>query len=348
MLYHENMVQPRLYPPSTVHGSDDAPPLLVTTQEAAWICQVHASTVKRWCDAGQLSCRLTGGGHRRILLGDLVEFARGEGIVTALREFGPELDKVWLASAQAANGRFDALVDCWFRWLMAEDALLLTPSLSLLLDRGLDLALVLDQGVARLMRRVGAAWEEGRIRIGDEHRASEHIVDALHGLRARLTNRPRATNGPQRAIVGAAEGDPHHLGAFMVRLILEARGLAVSYLGANVPGEEFAVQQRRWSADLVCASFSASRAPADAVRLVRGLAQVYEPEQPYHLVLGGAAVGDRTIAFPHRPFRSFAILGSLAELAALLDDWSEDGATATRSDVEAAEAFPAAMTLDGV
>lgn len=337
------MPQPSLSASSSVRGSD-ASPLLITTKEAARICQVHASTVKRWCDAAQLACQLTVGGHRRIILGDLVDFARGEGIVTSLRDFGSELDKVWRASTLAANGQFDAIVDCWFRWLMAEQAVLLGPSLALLLDRGLDLALVLDQGIGRLMQGVGAAWEEGRIRIGDEHRASEHVMDALHSLRAGLAGRRVFSAGPRRAIVGSAEGDPHHLGAFMVRLILEERGLAVSYLGANVPGEEFAMQQKRGAADLVCASFSASRVPDDAVRLVRGLAQAYEPEQPYHLLLGGAALVDRTIAFPYRPFRSFAILGSLVDLTTLLDAWPEDRATAPWLDVETAQAPPLATT----
>ena len=308
------------YPTSTLTTAhrEDAP-ILVTSQEAARICRVHASSVKRWCDAGELPCRLTAGGHRRIALEDLVAFAHNAGLTTPLAAFDDQLAAVWRASSQAGDGRFDALVDLWFSWLMADEPALLDPSLGLLLDRGLPLAAVLDQGVGRLMRRVGDAWEEGRIRIGDEHRASEHVMDALHALRGRLQSGPRPAAVLRRAVVGAAEGDPHHLGSFMVRLLLEERGLTVNYLGANVPGEEFAAQQQRWGADLVCVSFTPPRGPADAVRLVRSLAQGYDPARPYHLALGGGALDGKVVDPPYRPFRSFAVLGSLVELAAWLD-----------------------------
>ena len=95
--------------------------------------------------------------------------------------------------------------------------------------------------------------------------------------------------------------------------------LTVNYLGANVPGEEFAAQQQRWGADLVCVSFTPPRGPADAVRLVRSLAQGYDPARPYHLALGGGALDGKVVDPPYRPFRSFAVLGSLVELAAWLD-----------------------------
>lgn len=298
--------------------AEDAP-ILVTSQEAARICRVHASSIKRWCDAGELPCRLTAGGHRRIALDDLVAFGRQTGLATPLAAFGDQLNAVWRASSRAGEGHFDALVDLWFGWLMADEPGLLDPSMGLLLDRGLSLAAVLDQGLGRLMRRIGDAWEEGRIRIGDEHRASEHVMDALHALRGRLQPLPRPVDAVKRAVVGAAEGDPHHLGAFMVRLVLEQRGLTVNYLGANVPGEEFAAQQQRWGADLVCVSFTPPRGPDDAVRLVRSLAQGYDPARPYHLALGGVAIEGKVVDPPYRPFGSFAVMGSLVELVAWLD-----------------------------
>lgn len=210
-------------------------------------------------------------------------------------------------------------MDLWFSWLMADEPALLDPSLGLLLDRGLPLAAVLDQGVGRLMRRVGDAWEEGRIRIVDEHRASEHVMDALHALRGRLQPGLRPAAVLRRAVVGAAEGDPHHLGSFMVRLLLEERGLTVNYLGANVPGEEFAAQQQRWGAEpglrLLHTAARTGRCRPAGAQSGAGL----RPHRPYHLALGGGALDGKVVDPPYRPFRSFAVLGSLVELAAWLD-----------------------------
>ena len=49
---------------------------LMSTTEAAQICGVHQTTIIRWIDAGRLDAQKTPGGHRRIVLGDLVRFMR--------------------------------------------------------------------------------------------------------------------------------------------------------------------------------------------------------------------------------------------------------------------------------
>lgn len=305
------------FPTSPEPWGEDAGPVLVTTQEAARLCRVHSSSIKRWCDSGELPCQLTAGGHRRIRLTQLAAFADEAGLEHSLAAFGPALDAVWRAGDQALSGRFEALTWLWHGWLMADRPALLGPSLALLLERGLPLPQLLDQGLGGLMRRVGEDWEAGRIGVGDEHRASEQVMDALHALRARSAPLPPPAAGPRRAVVAAAEGDPHQLGAFMVRLVLEARGLAVRYLGANLPGEDLVAQQRQGGAQLVCVSFSPPRGSGDALRLLRQLAQAYDTEAPYHLVLGGGALAGRPIDLPELPFLSLAVLDNLTDL----DDW---------------------------
>lgn len=303
----------------------DEGPVLVTTQEAARLCRVHSSSIKRWCDSGELPCQVTAGGHRRIALRQLAAFAAATGLDRSLAAFGSELDAVWRAGDQALAGRFAALVRLWHGWLMADRPTLLGPSMLLLLERGLPLAQLLDQGLGGLMRQVGEDWETGRIGVSDEHRASEQVMDALHALRAHLASRAGPAAGPHRAVVAAAEGDPHQLGAFMVRLLLEARGITVGYLGADLPGEDLAVEQHRVAADLVCVSFTPPRGPGDALRLLRSLAQAYDPASPYHLVLGGAALAGRLPALIAPPFRSLQVLDSLVDLDAWLDRLLDPG-----------------------
>ena len=46
-----------------------------TSTDLAKLFCVNESTVKRWADAGKLSCFRTVGNHRRFTSGDVVEFA---------------------------------------------------------------------------------------------------------------------------------------------------------------------------------------------------------------------------------------------------------------------------------
>lgn len=53
---------------------------LLGTRTAAGILRVDTTTVQRWIDSGLITGYRTPGGHRRILYGDLIAFARQQGI----------------------------------------------------------------------------------------------------------------------------------------------------------------------------------------------------------------------------------------------------------------------------
>jgi hypothetical protein len=88
--------------------------------------------------------------------------------------------------------------------------------------------------------------------------------------------------------VAGAPGNQHAVGPFLARLLLEARGWRVRYLGADVPADELAEQQRASSASLVCVSFGRPQVPADAIRLSRQLAAAAAAGPAFRLVMGGA------------------------------------------------------------
>lgn len=82
------------------------PRTALTTSDAASLLQVHPSTVKRWCNGGDLRSDLTQGGHRRIAIADATSFAEKKGIATVLSPFHPYEAHVW-AALQAATERDD-------------------------------------------------------------------------------------------------------------------------------------------------------------------------------------------------------------------------------------------------
>lgn len=299
--------------------TDLAQRLLLSTSAAAEILAVHPSTVKRWSEGGALPSARTRGGHRRIHLRDALSVARERGIPTFLDPFHPWEANVWLAMAAAQeSGDFRRLVGLAFGWLARGETELLGRLFFEVGRRdGIPLALFLDEGIRGFMRSVGEEWRKGRLPVGDEHMATQVVLEAL--LRIRMSresasppNGAPATPKPV-AVVGSMEGDHHDLGAQAARAVLEWEGWKVYYLGPNVPIEEFAGVQQAQVAGLVCISFSSNSTIPDLQRAVRVLAEFYRPRTPHALALGGTledvTVGD----LGPGPFEDLSFSTSAAE-----------------------------------
>lgn len=285
----------------------DPDPVLSTT-EAAELFDVHPSTVKRWCDRQELDCRRTAGGHRRIPLSRALERARAEGVDLRLLAFEERAGRVWEATRAARERDFDPTlllaVEC-----LDDDA----PErfgeflIHVSADAGVDLSLFLDEALRPTMERIGDRWEEGRIRVGEEHLVSEVVTRALDRVRRPTDGDAQLPTWSPVALVGSVEGERHVLGARCVRLVLERSGWRVRFLGADVPMEEWNVLARLYGARMLCISFSSLRREGDVLRCVRRLSEGYDPEHPYALALGGAAPveGPPTGRWPFTALRFF-------------------------------------------
>jgi hypothetical protein len=179
------------------------------------------------------------------------------------------------------------------------------------------LPLLLDEGVGGFMARVGQSWRDGRLRVGEEHLASQTLLESLLRLRTsflREGSEPRSGSGPSEklAVVGSTDGDLHHLGALCVRLVLEREGWETLYLGPSVPVEDFASVQRARQASLVCISISPTDGGSDPIRSLRTLEGLYDPTRPYALALGGRGVrnGNGSLARLEATFRGVALFDS--------------------------------------
>lgn len=294
-----------------MHGYNSE--LFLTTSEAAELLGVHPSTVKRWTDADELASEKTDGGHRRIYLRAVLGFAGERGIATYLAPFEPFESHVWLAVRDAVrHDDFERMVSLALGWLLRGYPKRITALLQELGAReDLAFARVCDGLIAPFMTEVGTAWREGRLRIGEEHMASQAVSEAL----IRLTAEPLAAAPPSRngqgprplAVVGAMEGDEHHLGALCVRILLEREGWDVNYLGPNTPAEEFSAFQQKQGASMVCVSFAPPARAAKMRRCLNVLSEFSRQDAPFDLVFGGGAAGAVTEEVPDLPFRSFRI-----------------------------------------
>jgi DNA-binding transcriptional MerR regulator/methylmalonyl-CoA mutase cobalamin-binding subunit len=142
---------------------------------------------------------------------------------------------------------------------LARLAVVLTPR-----QLALDVALP-------LMSRVGEAWHEGRLTIGQEHMATAEIR-SLVGALARLQEPPP---GAPRLLVATVEGEPHELGALVASLLATGAGAAPFYFGAGLPVRELVAAARRLRPRAVVLSLAGSddqaRVPAAVAELARSL-----------------------------------------------------------------------------
>lgn len=295
---------------------------LLTTREAADLLDVHESTVKRWCNADELRHLATRGGHRRIGVADLMAFARAQGLQSPLLDFHPFEAEVW-EGLKSARGRGDyrPLSSLSLEWALTDRPHLIEALFRLLGGRGIvPTGRMFDELLGTLMRSVGEAWRQGKIGVGEEHFSTQIVMDALHQMRAFLHASHPVYRDPARrqqlaqaAVVACAEGEQHELGAMCVRILLEEHNWRVYYLGANVPIEEVAAFQKKQGAELVALSFVPPRAPSDAQRTVRLLAEMYDARTPYALALGGSGLAGEAAAFGQIPFLELKTFDRLAD-----------------------------------
>jgi excisionase family DNA binding protein len=287
--------------------------LLLTTSQVAQLLRAHPSSVKRWCNEGELPFAKTEGGHRRIHLRDALQLARSRDIATFLDPFAPYEGHVWSAVADIAAGRgFYTLNSLALGWAMRGYAERVGQLYGDLLRLGQPpMHDVFDEGIRELMRLVGEAWRDGRLRVGEEHLTSQSILEALIRFRLEMPTASRNGRGvppPRRAVVGCMEGVQHQLGAMCARLSLEREGWEVLYLGPDVPVEELAAVQRSREAELLCVSFAGVGSIGDVRRCVRILGEFYRPAQPYSLVLGGSVEDE--LDLPPKPFKEVVLVES--------------------------------------
>jgi DNA-binding transcriptional MerR regulator/methylmalonyl-CoA mutase cobalamin-binding subunit len=147
----------------------------------------------------------------------------------------------------------------------------------------LSVPVLLDQVLTPLLRNVGDDWQEGRIRVGQEHIASAQIRLFLGNLLAAYNTNP---SGPV-FLAATLAGHLHELGALMVSITAATDGWNVIYVGGNLPALEIAALASRLNARMVGISVVY---PADDPRFSTelGLLKRHLPgEVP--LVVGGSA-----------------------------------------------------------
>lgn len=261
--------------------------MLLSSRQTALLLDTHESSVKRWCNAGELSHSTTAGGHRRIALSDVVAFAVQQGVGRDLITISEWAETVVDGVQRLRRGRvIPSLRQVVCDWLLDASSIRVTALFRIARTFDVPLSTLYDGLIAEVLQSVGDSWAQGAFAVGEEHRVSESLLDVLYGIQTALEGQLPA-QAPS-VILGTMEGEEHVSGAMMIRTLLSEAGHSVCYLGRNVPSEDFLMFQQKHRAPLVCLSATISRAPEQVIQVVNQLLSLPESQSPFRVAVGGS------------------------------------------------------------
>jgi trimethylamine corrinoid protein len=122
-------------------------------------------------------------------------------------------------------------------------------------DAGIDPAEIVENGIAKGLRRVGERFENGEAFLTDLIGAAAAAKAALDSvLRPAMAKARTSHRSLAKVVLGTVSGDIHDIGKNIVAAMLFASGFEVVDLGTDVPIDDFAAKSDEIGAEVVGAS----------------------------------------------------------------------------------------------
>lgn len=277
---------------------DDSPlpgePRYLSTVQVAKAVGVSVSTVKRWVDEGILPAHRTAGGHRKLLMTDVIRLVREGNLPQAdLSHLLPAPKHVDLTDPQLIR---EQLSDA----MREPDPELVRSIIHGAYHHGYPLELLADRVIGPAMQRIGHDWEMGKIQVFHEHCATQTVVSALYELQSQL----RTQVGDDRpvAVGGAPENDHSILPSLLAKLVLVESGWDAINLGPHTPMSAFRLALRELKPRLVWLSASHLLDPQHFLQEYRGFYQEAEALGIPVAIGGGALTEEIRGQMPYTTF----------------------------------------------
>lgn len=200
---------------------------LLTPKQVSRAINVSESSIKRWCDKGEIPTHYTAGGHRRIALSTVLNLVRqGKHCLV-----NPEALGLPATSGQSLRV-VERARECLTEALLAGNEGRCRQMIVDLFLADHNVGSICDEVIAASFAEIGDQWACGKAEVYQERRGCEIILHILNELRSLL---PAADEHALLAMGGTPSEDQYSLGTNMAELVLrDAKWNAVS-LGSNLP-----------------------------------------------------------------------------------------------------------------
>lgn len=199
----------------------------LSPKQVARAIGVSESSLKRWCDRGLIPFEKTAGGHRRMVMSDVVTFLRSGGYKVV------EPDALQLPATVGCSGwSLTQALDRFVAALVTGNEDLCRRIVMDLFLAGRGMAVICDGIIAEGFQRVGEMWSCGEVEVYEERRACEITARMVHELRSFLE--PPEGSAPI-ALGATLDGDPYTLAVSMAELVLRESGFRAQSLGHMLP-----------------------------------------------------------------------------------------------------------------
>jgi len=160
------------------------------------------------------------------------------------------------------------------------------------IDAGIDPADIVEQGIARGLKRVGERFEGGQAFLTDLVGAAQATKEALDRiLRPAMEKSRTSQRSLARVILGTVSGDIHDIGKNIVGAMLFASGFEVVDLGTDVSVDIFVARSSEVGARIVGASALLSTTLPVQREIVKEFAR-RKIRDRHKLLVGGAPATD--------------------------------------------------------
>jgi excisionase family DNA binding protein len=272
-----------------VHKNDQKAQRTLSDQElsprqVAEAIGVSASSLKRWCDRGDLPSTKTAGGHRRISRSAVVRFLRERGFDPKR----PDLLGLPAGARLEARDENEVLPQVVSALVEGNEHQMVSLLTGLYLAKR-SIADIADQFIQPAFETIGNRWEREEIQIYQEHRAVATTRNALQRLRGYLPD--PAPNAPV-AVSATLAGDPYLLPIMLIALALRENGWNAIVLGPNHPAHTLIAALRDIRPRLGCINVSFIR---DETELVSDAKAIYQAATAVGsaVAIGGGRIDER-------------------------------------------------------
>ena len=252
---------------------------------------------------GILPAHKTAGGHRKLLLADVLRLTRAGDF--------PQLDLSELRFVEKMQGRLDpkALAQQLLTALKRGDGDAVRSLIHGAYQSGVPMETLADFVIAPTMRQLGHEWEIGRIEVLHEHRGTQLCVSALYELKVILE--AQADRDRPLAVGGNPEGDYYILANLLAAMVLLDSGWQAIDLGPHTPIFSFRQAVSKLRPRLLWISVS------ELVDRDRFLAEYRELYREAELAGVAVVIGGRALVGPVRSAMAYTCYGDgLRHLAA--------------------------------